>query len=471
MPPGPDLEERFYAQQKFTSDIWLAEYEQASRTLDADVKAFLWATNITTILAPLIWFFGYSIHIEWSQNALRSEELSTITTVFLLFSIIFSFMSIMHVANSRKSRVIAERKIILLRRAKGIRYSDRSLILPSWRIEGADNPFGLKLYPGLLSYASFSIFLLSAFPALSIALLFDNVPLGRFSPKEFELAHPSQWALFAGVIWMIFGTVVFRYNLREQSENCILWLSRIASRLARIPLFPNIEYKLYRCKLEIAEATRVGARMEIITPFALAIEDQTFFRHCGVSLRGSTRAVWGYLWKGKRSGGSTITQQCVRTHFILRYTPRWRRKIVEVFLAFWLDSVLSKNDVLQIYLTTVRFDKNVNGFHRAIPHFFPNEGELDKAMSFILIERLANSSSLFYVDRIQQLLKRLKDEDLLAASDVTRVGKLYGQLIASGVIKKQGTGLNAAPPTGPLRRIFACFGHIYRRVRIFICGR
>ena len=107
-------------------------------------------------------------------------------------------MSIFHVSNSRKSRVLAERKIVVLRRARGVRYADRSLILPAWRIGGADNPFGLYMFPGLFSYSSFAIFLLAGFPALSIALLFDNIPLGTLSPKKFEFAQPSQLAVYFG---------------------------------------------------------------------------------------------------------------------------------------------------------------------------------------------------------------------------------------------------------------------------------
>ena len=434
---GFNLEERHYAQHKFPSDIWVAEYELASKKLDAEEKAFLWATNITTILAPLLWFFGYRIHLEWTDRNLPSEALPMITTIFLLFSVLFSLMSLFHVANSRKSRVLAERKVVVLRRAQGVRYGDRQLILPSWRIEGADNPFGLRLYPGLFSYSSFAIFLLSGFPALSIALLFDNVPLGPFSPKKFEFAHPSQWAMCVGLLFFVLGFFVFRLNLREQNENYILWLSKFIAFIVRIPLVPNVEYKLYRCKLEIAEASRVGVPMEEITSLALSIEDKLFFQHKGVSLRGVARAFWQYVRRGRKSGGSTITQQCARTNFLVRLSPPLRRKFVEICLAKWPESIASKEEILQIYLTTARFDKGVHGFHRAKRHYFPDEGDLDRAMAFILIERLGNAKSSFLVGRIRQLLKRLESEEKLCPGDVSRVGNLYGKMIASGAIKKE----------------------------------
>lgn len=424
-----DLDERFYAEHKFNDGIGLAEYELAAKRLDAEEKAFLWATNTTSLLAPVIWFFGYQLHVDWTANSAQPGALPVITTVFILFSTFFSVMSINHVANARRNRVFAERKIVLLRRSMGVRYGKNSLVLPSWRLEGADNPFGLKLFPGYFSYSSFPVFLLLSFSALSITLLFDNVPLGWGSPKDFELINPSQTAVRAGVVWFFIGILIFRLSLREQNENLLLWGTRMTSFLTRIPLVSNVEYNLYRGKLEISEATRIGARIDIIITFALSIEDQSFYRHRGINWRGVARASWQFARRRRISGGSSITQQCARTNFLVKFSPAWRRKIVEFVLARWLESVLSKEEIIRIYLTTARFDLGVYGFHRALRHFFPSEPEIDRAISFILIERLGNIHSHFLAGRIQQLLRRLVLEGLMEVDDVKRVGLLYDQLI------------------------------------------
>jgi len=424
-----DLDERFYATHKFNGDIGLAEYELAAKRLDAEEKAFLWATNTTSLLAPAIWFFGYQLHVDWATNGVQSDVLPMITTAFIIFSTFFSIMSIKHVASSRRNRVFAERKIVLLRRSMGVRYGKNSLVLPSWRLEGADNPFGLPLFPGYFSYSSFPVFLLLSFSALSITLLFDNIPLGGFSTKDFELINPSQTAMCAGAVWFVIGILIFRLSLKEKNENVILWGTRVTSFLTRIPLVCNVEYKLYRAKLEISEAARIGARTDIIVPFALSIEDQSFYRHRGINWRGVARAGWQFARRRRISGGSSITQQCARTNFIEKFSPAWRRKIVEFPLARWLESVLSKEEIIRIYLTTSRFDRGVYGFHRALRHFFPAEREIDQAISFILIERLGNTRSLFLAGRIQQLLQRLVSEGLMDIDDVKRVGLLYDQLI------------------------------------------
>lgn len=434
-----DLDERFYAQHRFSNGIGLAEYDLATKKLDADEKAFLWATNVTSLLAPVVWFFGFRLHVDRPIVEAQVDVLPVITSTFILFSVFFSIMSIKHVANSRRNRVFAERKIVLLRRSMGVRYGENSLVLPSWRLEGADNPIGLRLFPGYFSYSSFPIFLLSSFSALSIALLFDNVPLGKFSPKDFELINPSWFSVALGFFWFFLGVLIFRLSLREQNENLYLWRARLASFFSCIPLVSNIEYKLYRCKLEISEAARLGAQTEIIIPFALAIEDKTFYRHGGINWRGVFRALWQYARRGRKSGGSSITQQCARTNFLERLTPAWSRKIVEIALARWLESTLSKDEIIRIYLTTARFDRGVYGFHRALRHYFPTEQKLDSASSFILIERLGNIHSLFLGERIQQLMRRMVVEGLLERDDIARVGMLYQRLIDEKKIINKGT--------------------------------
>lgn len=430
-----DLDERYYEQLEFQDGIGLAEYQQASMRLDAEEKAFHWATSTTSVLAPVIWFFGYQLHIDWSASPVQQEVLPTVTTVYLLFSILFSIMAILHVANSRRNRVLAERKIVLLRRSMGVKYGRNSLILPSWRLEGADNPFGLPLFAGFFTYSSFPVFLLLSFSSLSVVLLFDNVPLRQSALSDFELFDPSQLAIAMGIAWLFLGILIFRLSLMEQHENLLLWLTRILSFVTRIPLVTNVEYNLYRARLDVAEAARIGAQTETVIPFALSIEDNAFYKHRGINWRGVVRAIWQFLKRRRVSGGSSITQQCARTNFLGQLTPAWRRKIVEFSLAKWLESISSKKEILYIYLTTARFEQDVHGFHRALRYFFPDEPKLDRAISFILIERLGNVRSAFLGGRIEELLKRLVAEKLLTNEEVERVGALYDQLIENQKIE------------------------------------
>ena len=86
----------------------------------------------------------------------------------------------------------------------------------------------------------------------------------------------------------------------------------------------------------------------------VAIEDRRFFAHDGVDLRGMFRAAWHNLWGHRVEGGSTITQQLTR---LLYLSPErtLRRKVQEIMLALWLESRLTKQEILARYLNTVYF--------------------------------------------------------------------------------------------------------------------
>jgi penicillin-binding protein 1B len=85
----------------------------------------------------------------------------------------------------------------------------------------------------------------------------------------------------------------------------------------------------------------------------LASEDRRFYGHEGVDVRGTLRALFQNIRMGEiREGGSTITQQLVRSLFL--GTERTiARKLVEVPLAVGVDLLLSKRDILEMYLNSV----------------------------------------------------------------------------------------------------------------------
>ncbi|MET0295249.1 MAG: transglycosylase domain-containing protein [Phenylobacterium sp.] len=102
----------------------------------------------------------------------------------------------------------------------------------------------------------------------------------------------------------------------------------------------------------------------------IAIEDRRFYRHFGIDLRSVARAARENLRHGGvRQGGSTITQQLAKTSFL---TPErsFRRKAQEAFIALWLELRLSKDEILQRYLSSVYFGDGVYGLRAAARHFY-----------------------------------------------------------------------------------------------------
>ncbi|HHX75642.1 MAG TPA: penicillin-binding protein, partial [Firmicutes bacterium] len=103
----------------------------------------------------------------------------------------------------------------------------------------------------------------------------------------------------------------------------------------------------------------------------LAIEDYRFYEHPGFDLRGILRALWFNLTdkSGSMQGGSTITQQLVKNAFL---TPERtiKRKIQEVYLAYKLEQVFSKDEILEFYLNRIFFDYNAYGVEAAAQTYF-----------------------------------------------------------------------------------------------------
>jgi len=105
----------------------------------------------------------------------------------------------------------------------------------------------------------------------------------------------------------------------------------------------------------------------------LAAEDRTFFSHRGIDYPGVVGAIWDYISKtgtGERArGGSTITQQVAKIFFVGdEYSIT--RKIREAFLARRIESVLSKEQILELYLNQIFLGRNAYGVQAAARAYF-----------------------------------------------------------------------------------------------------
>ena len=105
---------------------------------------------------------------------------------------------------------------------------------------------------------------------------------------------------------------------------------------------------------EIGEVRRVPLKLGDIPPTlvkaVLATEDNRFYDHPGVDLRGIARAVVNLVRTGKKSqGGSTITMQLAR-HFYYTREKKFSRKFNEILLSLKIERELSKDEILDLYL-------------------------------------------------------------------------------------------------------------------------
>lgn len=102
----------------------------------------------------------------------------------------------------------------------------------------------------------------------------------------------------------------------------------------------------------------------------LAVEDTNFYDHQGVYVPGMMRAFWVNLFSSSRSqGASTITQQLARDLYLTK-KKLYTRKIVEILLAFKIESQLSKDKILEVYMNQIYLGQRAYGFEAAAQAYF-----------------------------------------------------------------------------------------------------
>jgi len=112
----------------------------------------------------------------------------------------------------------------------------------------------------------------------------------------------------------------------------------------------------------------------------LATEDRRFYDHFGIDIAGTFRAlVTNAQAGGVRQGGSSITQQLAKNLF-LSNERTLERKINEAFLALWLESRLTKNEILKLYLDRAYMGGGTFGADGAA-HFYFNKSVRDVTLA------------------------------------------------------------------------------------------
>jgi penicillin-binding protein 1C len=101
----------------------------------------------------------------------------------------------------------------------------------------------------------------------------------------------------------------------------------------------------------------------------IAIEDKDFYQHGAFDFRGILRALINIIFKQKLQGGSTITQQLVKTT-LLSPERTVRRKVREATLAAITEFIYNKNQILEMYLNHVPYGGTAYGIEQASQKYF-----------------------------------------------------------------------------------------------------
>ena len=160
----------------------------------------------------------------------------------------------------------------------------------------------------------------------------------------------------------------------------------------------------------------------------IAAEDARFYEHPGVDIWSIFRAMFHNIRAGSRAqGGSTITQQVTRS-LLLSRKKVYSRKIKEAILAYRIDSMMSKADILYIYLNQIYLGESAYGVEIASRTYF-NKGVEDLTLGqMALLAGLPQAPSRYSPfknfdrakDRQAYVLNRMVEEGYVSAQAARR---------------------------------------------------
>lgn len=102
----------------------------------------------------------------------------------------------------------------------------------------------------------------------------------------------------------------------------------------------------------------------------IAAEDENFYSHPGIDVKGLARAAFELITTGqKRSGGSTITMQVAKNYY-LSSEKTFTRKFTEILLAIHIEQEISKKEILELYVNKIYLGKRAYGVEAAAQVYY-----------------------------------------------------------------------------------------------------
>lgn len=175
---------------------------------------------------------------------------------------------------------------------------------------------------------------------------------------------------FAGGILLVAGLLIWIAtldipDLSSFEERRILQSTKIYDRTGEVLLY-DLHQDVRRTVIPFEEMP------ESIKEATIAIEDDQFYSHIGIDIKAIFRAAITNLQNGgllEGQGGSTITQQVIKNS-VLQREKRLSRKVKEAILAIKLERVMSKDDILEVYLNESPYGGTIYGIEEASQAFF-----------------------------------------------------------------------------------------------------
>ncbi|MBT2653761.1 PBP1A family penicillin-binding protein [Bacillus sp. ISL-18] len=219
-------------------------------------------------------------------------------------------------------------------------------------------------------------------------MVFTNKVIGLFKQLK-------KWHLFQVMVLLILILVLsffgFLFFFTKDAD-----ISGLKNELPQPTVFYDVNGKMAS---KVSANKNEGVPIKVV-PASLknaiiAIEDHRFYKHNGVDLIGTTRALFRDLKAGGMvEGGSTITQQLTK-NTILTSEKTLKRKMQEVFLAIAVERKYSKSEILQMYMNQIYFGDGAYGIKQAASKYFAKDvQDLSVSQSALLAGLIKAPSAL-----------------------------------------------------------------------------
>lgn len=196
----------------------------------------------------------------------------------------------------------------------------------------------------------------------------------------------------------------------------------------------NVLYTIFEG--ENREKARLSEVSKYLIDATIAAEDENFWNHHGIDIKGISRAVMSnFFGVGVPSGGSTITQQYAK-NAILSSEKTFERKIKEAVVALKLEFNYSKEEILEFYLNEIPYGNNAFGIKRAAKQYFDTTtAHLTLAQSVVLAS-LPKAPSTFnpYSENLHSRLVVDLDNDAFFGREILRQKDLFENEYVTGLL-------------------------------------
>ncbi len=178
------------------------------------------------------------------------------------------------------------------------------------------------------------------------------------------------------------------------------------------------------------EFKRTLINLDQMSPYiqkaTIAVEDKNFYNHAGISITGLARSlIIDIIYREKRQGGSTITQQFIKNAVLTREKSIWR-KIKEVILAVEMEARFSKDEILKLYLNEIPYGRNAYGIEAASQTYFGKSAKDITIAESAYLAALPQAPSYYNPSgthrdalegRKEYVLKQMKDQGYLTEEE------------------------------------------------------